>query len=224
MGICTFTMLRVGCFMVLTLAVCINAQKFVAKMAVYPEQDDMAGYFGPLRLQGAVTVSENKGGGLDVAYDLWGAPPNFQGGIHIHTGLSCTSALGHFWTPTSSPDPWKDPSAMYKSDSAGFAKGSFSMDSGYMLKDVASHAVVIHGVSADDMKTRVACGVLGTPAKKTKKICKKKAGAYASVTTDAWCNNNCNNVPANCPKSHCICTGPLPILNQYDSAIDDEDE
>ena len=38
----------------------------------------------------------------------------------------------------------------------------------------------------------------------TRKICH----AVSSVTTDDWCNNNCNNVPPKCPTSDCSCGSP----------------
>jgi hypothetical protein len=104
---------------------------------------------------GTVTVGAGTAvGTLSVVYSLQGLPPNSVDGVHIHVGLTCSTAGAHYWTPTTSPDPWNTVS--WTSDSSGAATGSVIVSTGYPIADNVGHTVVVHAMSG----VRVGCGVL----------------------------------------------------------------
>ena len=56
-------------------------------------------------MDGEVIVHEARDDGLRLDYILSGLQPEVRGGMHIHTGMSCNDAKGHFFSgPT---DNWK---------------------------------------------------------------------------------------------------------------------
>ena len=62
-------------------------------MARYP------GYTGDLDVSGSVVV-EDFGGKVQLTYDLSGLETSAEGGLHIHTGTSCTDSAtvgGHLY-------------------------------------------------------------------------------------------------------------------------------
>ncbi|KAK3281322.1 hypothetical protein CYMTET_10877 [Cymbomonas tetramitiformis] len=74
-------------------------------------------------------------------------------GLHIHEGLACDDAGGHYWTPASDPDPWA--ATLYYPDGEGNAEGVLEVDSGYAYLNNSGHALVVHSGSE-----RIGCGVL----------------------------------------------------------------
>eukprot|EP00038_Savillea_parva_P007018 m.167308 g.167308 ORF g.167308 m.167308 type:complete len:1079 (-) comp12809_c0_seq1:153-3389(-) len=95
---------------------------------------------------------------ITVYYNLTGVPPSATGGLHIHTGTSCATATavgGHYWTPTSAPDPWST-DTVWTSNASGIASGSFNVSTGYQYMANLGHAVVVHLPDG----TRLGCGVL----------------------------------------------------------------
>ena len=83
---------------------------------------------------------------------------------------------GHYWTPTSSPDPWI--STVYGSGS-GSSAGSFVVSTGYDLSENDGHAVVVH--SALD-GSRIGCGTLGEPQRT---VAGGQVGLYPGLTAGA---------------------------------------
>jgi Cu/Zn superoxide dismutase len=105
-----------------------------------------------------VLVAAASGGGqLRVSVNLQGLDLSSTGGVHIHAGTTCADAFlvgGHYWTPTSDPDPWT--TVMWTSNANGAATADFTVSTGYPLASNYGHAVVVHAPNG----TRVGCGVL----------------------------------------------------------------
>jgi len=85
-----------------------------------------------------------------------------SGGVHIHSGTSCSDAAavgGHYWNKTAvgEADPW---TTTYKSGTATSA-GTASVKTGYTFQGNVNHAVVVHS-AADG--SRIGCGVLNVVA------------------------------------------------------------
>ena len=103
----------------------------------------------------SVKFHQNK---LSVAYDLEKTTPSSSGGVHIHTGSTCSVAEkvgGHYWSPDLGEDTWKK--ATWNSDKQGKATGELTIQTGYDYAQNLSHALVIH----DSEGRRIACGLLG---------------------------------------------------------------
>ena len=113
---------------------------------------------GALNVTGTVSVAAD-GDGLTVTFSLAGLAANLTGGLHIHAGTSCNddASVGSHYYTNLAVDPWN---TTYTSDAGGTATGSFSVFTGYPLILNAQHAVLVHGVSASDTSTRVACGTV----------------------------------------------------------------
>lgn len=95
---------------------------------------------------------------ITVIYNLTNMPPSSSGGLHVHTGTTCSVSSmvgGHYWAPASSPDPWNS-NTMWTSDASGNAVGSFNVTSGYQYAANLHHAMVVHLPNG----TRFGCGVL----------------------------------------------------------------
>jgi len=131
--------------------------KATADIFTYP------GYTGTTAIRGSVQVDKDTAGMQRLTYDITGAVPSSSAGLHIHTGTSCADAAkvgGHFWTPSTSPDPW-GANTMYTADANGVGKGTFSLTSGYTTNQVVGRAVVLH----EGGSPRVGCGVICSHAK-----------------------------------------------------------
>lgn len=145
--------------------------------------DGFGGYVAVPRA-GALTVQYlEPTGELQLTGVATGLEPSVTGGLHIHTGYSCSDPSlvgGHYydlsppgWTPppeTGSgpvdgpPDPWVG--VTYTTDEQGVARISTRM-AGFSLADgmpVVGRAVVLH----DGLGARVGCGLIapkrGVPA------------------------------------------------------------
>jgi Cu/Zn superoxide dismutase len=106
---------------------------------------------------GTVLVTAVAGGQLHVSVTLQGLNPNSTGGIHIHSGTTCSNASlvgGHYWTPANMSDPWN--MVMWTSNAVGDASAEYTVDTGYPLSSNFGHALVVHTPNG----TRIACGVL----------------------------------------------------------------
>jgi Cu/Zn superoxide dismutase len=104
-----------------------------------------------------VVTSASVPGTIRVGVSVQGLDPNSTGGIHIHTGTTCDTASlvgGHYWTPTTNPDPWN--SVLWTSDATGAATAQFTVSTGYSFMENEGHAIVVHAQNG----TRVGCGVL----------------------------------------------------------------
>ncbi len=126
------------------------AASCTASISTYP------GYTGAYTVGGTVKVSKGASDAqIRLEYSLTGLPASTSGGLHVHSGTTCSSAasvLGHYWTPSSSADPW---STTYStSSSSGTSSGSFDVASGYDVSENVGHAVVVH-----DSTDRIGCGV-----------------------------------------------------------------
>eukprot|EP00462_Mataza_sp_D1_P026171 CAMPEP_0175136820 /NCGR_PEP_ID=MMETSP0087-20121206/9483_1 /TAXON_ID=136419 /ORGANISM="Unknown Unknown, Strain D1" /LENGTH=1921 /DNA_ID=CAMNT_0016419609 /DNA_START=50 /DNA_END=5815 /DNA_ORIENTATION=+ len=118
----------------------------LAHMAPYPGQNVTT----PGRpLSGKVMAFQSADGKIVMSYSLSGLADT-DGGLHIHAGTSCEDAQGHYWTPLTSPDPWKTTNWVG-------GKGSFAVSNvGYSISNCDTHAVVVHNKAG----ARVMCGIL----------------------------------------------------------------
>lgn len=126
-----------------------------ASFGKYPGSD------APIEPSGRVTVSFEDDNSFLVSYSISGMEPNCEDcGLHIHEGLSCASAdlvLGHGWNTAQTQDLWFSKfGAVYNSNKAGRANGSFRTYNGFGILNNLNHAIVLHGVDG----IRVGCGVL----------------------------------------------------------------
>lgn len=123
----------------------------------YPGSDD------PLRPSGTVSITTTLNGDLQVAYTLVGLDmtDGAMGGLHVHTGISCTDAGGHFWFPNTAADPWNAVDTVYTTTGVtGTVIGRFTVaDTGLNLGNMDGHAVVVHKANPNGA-TRIGCGTL----------------------------------------------------------------
>ena len=64
----------------------------IGYMAKYPS------YSGGLVVSGVVWTSETATGSISLNFEMDGLEAGVAGGIHIHTGTSCSTPGGHFWS------------------------------------------------------------------------------------------------------------------------------
>ena len=129
-----------------------QSNQCTATVAAYP------GYSGNAP-SGTVLLYTYSGSGdatvLGVGYAMEGLGAGEQGGLHMHTGTSCSDANyvgGHYYT--TSTDPW---TTTYANTSvSGTTSGSFTISAGMSLHANAGHVVVVHDAGG----TRVGCGVV----------------------------------------------------------------
>jgi Cu/Zn superoxide dismutase len=109
---------------------------------------------------------------LHMEYATYGLEASATGGLHIHSGTSCTdtsSQGGHLYDTslyTSDDEPWKV--TKYSTDSAGRSAGEFHVVAGISMSEIAPNTVtlgsnkvvVLHAADG----SRKACGVLVSPA------------------------------------------------------------
>jgi len=129
----------------------MHGPALIATIGAYPEYTD------DTPPTGIVLVTAEAGGQLHVSASLDGLEPNSTGGVHIHVGMTCDNASlvgGHYWTPTTDPDPWA--TVVWTSDEDGAATAEFTVLTGYPLDSNFEHAVVVHAANG----TRIGCGVL----------------------------------------------------------------
>merc|ERR1712159_411102 len=107
---------------------------------------------------------------------VYGLEKNKAGGIHIHTGKSCSNPGGHYWdeSEVGTADPWL--TVKYRSNLNGVASGSVKIQSGHSLRENVGHAVVLH----DSTGTKIACGLLGNQIQIDTILNADKASASAS--------------------------------------------
>merc|ERR1712166_1096922 len=124
-----------------------------ATMAPYP------GYAGSVNLAGTVkataTGMDHFSSTIDLDYQLTGAEPSVQGGIHIHTGTTCADASlvsGHYFATAS--DPWS--TTTYQTDGYGAVTGTIAgVAAGLGFNAIVDHTIVVH----DSAGARIGCGV-----------------------------------------------------------------
>jgi len=128
------------------------------------------GYTGSLAVSGSVQVGETVAGTQILSFMLEGADPQCNStadiagvanacGIHVHAGLSCEDAGGHYYDNASvTEDPWK--SVRYTTvDGNGTASDqNVQVITGWSLADVDGRTMVVHDVTG----ARVACALLHT--------------------------------------------------------------
>ena len=142
----------------------------VASIGTYPS------YAGANAASGTIAVTEidRSSGGIFVFGTLTGLEASVTGGIHIHSGVSCTTTdgpAGHYW-PDMDVDPWLV--TTYTSDASGVASLELTVDD-YTLNDgypVAGRTVVVH----DAAGARIGCGVIESTAGEIATL-----GAYPAV-------------------------------------------
>ncbi|KAL1510336.1 hypothetical protein AB1Y20_006652 [Prymnesium parvum] len=128
-------------------------------------------YVGNLTVNGTVGPMTTSGTSQTFAYSLTGVDPACSSGagpaanscgVHIHSGMSCTSdAGGHYYTGSVTSDPWT--SVSYTSTGAGTASASVTVDTGASSLSLVGRAFVVHGYDGG----RIACALLGTGARAT---------------------------------------------------------
>ena len=118
------------------------------------------------RASGTLLVTDSNSGGIDITGTIGGLEPSAQGGLHVHSGYTCSSDIygdqyqmsvgGHYWEGLSS-DPW---TTMYSSNSNGYWHNSINR-SEFTVNDafaVAYRTVVVHMPAPSG--TRLGCGVI----------------------------------------------------------------
>jgi len=126
-----------------------------AAIAAYP------GTAGTSTVSGTMIIEDESSGGvsgISLTGTLIGLEQSTDGGIHIHTGTTCSEASavgGHFYTGSS--DPWTG--TLWTSGSAGAAQVSLTMSSFSLLTTnaVNGRALVVH----DHAGNRIGCGLIG---------------------------------------------------------------
>jgi len=135
-----------------------NGREYMATITAYPD------YSGNTIITGYVVVAEEYENSemLRISYSLSGMEASTTGGMHIHTGTTCSSADlvgGHFYdTESLNSDPW---TTEWSSDNIGDGYGQITIDSGYLLDQNYGHSFVVH-LSSNSGSTRAACGLIGT--------------------------------------------------------------
>jgi len=119
------------------------------------------GYTGDLNVKGSINVRFNGDDSLTLQLKASGLTPNCKDcGVHIHAGTSCESndlVLGHYWNAAVITDQWTtEGGAVYKANSKGKTKSSFTIVTGHDFEANIGHAAVVHDADG----TRIACGVL----------------------------------------------------------------
>ena len=108
----------------------------------------------------------------------------------MHAGTSCdappeaaNAVDGHYHDADfAATDPWDESYAVWTSDSAGYASGSFDIATGYTDRDIAGHVMVVHASNG----TRIACGVLDkVPGGMTDQNLRSVSGPYPTHKTVA---------------------------------------
>ena len=125
--------------------------KHAAVLGLYP------GYTGQQsQIQGYGEIIVKSSTNLQVNYVLENLKPSSSGGIHVHTGSTCSAANGHYYD-TDREDPWIV--KKWTSDINGRAKGTFFVRPGPNSINVLGRTLVVHD-SANS--ARAACGVIQT--------------------------------------------------------------
>ena len=75
-----------------------RSRSAVASFTPYP------GYTGSLSVNGTMVVQDTLSG-IRLFGTLFGLEENTMGGVHIHTGVTCASAGGHYYN-SHVIDPW----------------------------------------------------------------------------------------------------------------------
>ena len=125
--------------------------------------DSFPAYDGSLSVRGTIAIeNESSGRGITLKGTVTGLRKNATGGIHIHSGVTCSDANevgGHYydeqyWAET---DPWNLP-VTYSSDSNGVSTIDIPMD-GFSLTGeypVAGRVIVVHDANGE----KIGCGVI----------------------------------------------------------------
>merc|ERR1719272_1601993 len=163
-----------------------------ANMAAYP------GYAGPVNLAGTVkataTGMDHFSSTIDLDYQLIGAEPSAQGGIHIHTGTTCADASlvsGHYFATAS--DPW---STSYQTDAYGAVTGTIAgVAAGLGFNAIVDHTIVVH----DSGGARIGCGVCRPDSVAPLPLCSSPGAPEISVCGDlksVFKSNTCCGISA----------------------------
>jgi len=130
------------------------------------------GYTGSLVAAGTIWVAQAKTTTQVLAWDLTGLDTACVSGagdavkngcgIHVHKGTSCAAhadVLGHFWSPTSAPDPWLN--IVYVADASGASQGTTTVSTGLTMSQLTGKAFVVHQLTSGG---RISCALLGSMA------------------------------------------------------------
>jgi Cu/Zn superoxide dismutase len=143
---------------------------------------------------------------LRMEWNMVGLEVSATGGIHIHSGTSCTDAAsqgGHYYNTdmyTSSDEPWLV--TKYTTDASGSSSGELTVLAGVAMSTIApdtttvgsNKVVVVHNAAG----TRVACGIL------------KSAGQKGTIKASADPNNpNGPRCSINSNPGACLAAGTL---------------
>lgn len=133
-------------------------------IGVFASINNYPGYSGSLTVTGSIYIadlySNSDAAGITIHGTLTGLEPNATGGIHVHTGVTCSSAsevYGHYYDSSYwASDPW---TTTYSSDGKGTATIASMELSGFSITGtypIAGRAFVVHASDG----TRIGCGVL----------------------------------------------------------------
>merc|ERR1712166_1566544 len=164
-----------------------------ATMAAYP------GYAGSVNLAGTVkataTGMDHFSSTIDLDYQLTGAEPSVQGGIHIHTGTTCADASlvsGHYFATAS--DPWS--TTTYQTDGYGAVTGTIAgVAAGLGFNAIVDHTIVVH----DSAGARIGCGVCRPDSVAPLPLCNSPGAPEISVCGDlksVFQSNTCCGISA----------------------------
>ena len=118
----------------------------------------VAGSVGPMRTSGTSQTFGFSLSGLDTACSAGAGSAGNSCGLHVHTGISCSSdAGGHYFTGAVVVDPWA--TVGYTSTPTGTASGSLSVETGAMQQSLIGKAVIVHSFNG----SRIACAILTAP-------------------------------------------------------------
>merc|ERR1711998_507533 len=127
----------------------------IASLASYPGLDSVSTVAGDLLVQADSSQ-------LVITGSLTGLEASVTGGLHIHSGTTCSdaSAVGGHWWDSSVADPWSTATTFYTSAGDGSAEVSITVTAaalGLSPEGFAGRTLVVHNEGGD----RVACGVFG---------------------------------------------------------------
>jgi len=127
--------------------------------SIFSTMSKFPGYMGDLNVMGNVSASVNAKGESLLTWQLDGLEHDLWGGIHIHEGLTCDDAGGHYYDEKMfSVDPWKK--STWTSGENGRSVGTKAISDGFFQQaQNYHHAVVVHANNGD----KIACGELTMP-------------------------------------------------------------
>lgn len=131
--------------------------------SVSPVQVSLArspAYEGTNNVTGFLSLASPSTNTITVTYVLKGLPlSTVSGRVYAIQGTSCQETSSYFWRPETAPNPWINSTLYFRANSAGDAEGSFDIEPGVTMDELAGHPLVV----ALDDGTVAACGIFPVP-------------------------------------------------------------